>query len=339
MSSMHSMNSPITVNLKPWLFLHTDSSLMLKQFYFWKIYAHMFIQNMYVCINITPRVLVTHKVIFEVFPFCTKQPNPQTSNPRSIIMTDIFSAVLNITFSIEKSCPCGLKKLKKKKKSVDSTVFSSGASACLRTHMNPEKGKGKKKASCNAILRHLSIKSNSLPLPPPIHTSSPHPSLVCLPHIVLMLYICQSERCRGGREQRNRERDGWPWRCHWYAPRCSLSPDKDPPPQSGYHQAFVCGIYIHGCSETRIIWYDAQIEMIHRRWAGCRINRAENASLSVQWYEQLLRLNILFQLWWEASCRGGGELKWADRRQRTILIAVSLPRSLSILSVCVPVLG
>lgn len=184
---------------------------------------------MYVCINITPRVLVTHKVIFEVFPFCTKQPNPQTSNPRSIIMTDIFSAVLNITFSIEISCPCGLKKLKKKKKSVDSTVFSSGASACLRTHMNPEKGKGKKKASCNAILRHLSIKSNSLPLPPPIHTSSPHPSLVCLPHTVLMLYICQSERCRGGREQRNRERDGWPWRCHWYAPRCSLSPDKDPP--------------------------------------------------------------------------------------------------------------
>lgn len=240
MSSMHSMNSPITVNLKPWLFLHTDSSLMLKQFYFWKIYAHMFIQYMYVCINITPRVLVTHKVIFEVFPFCTKQPNPQTSNPRSIIMTDIFSAVLNITFSIEISCPCGLKKLKKKKKSVDSTVFSSGASACLRTHMNPEKGKGKKKASCNAILRHLSIKSNSLPLPPPIHTSSPHPSLVCLPHTVLMLYICQSERCRGGREQRNRERDGWPWRCHWYAPRCSLSPDKDPPPQSGCRTGPLC---------------------------------------------------------------------------------------------------
>lgn len=121
--------------------------------------------------------------------------------------------------------------------------------------------------------------------------------------------------------------------------RAAHSPlTKTPPPQSGYHQAFVCGIYIHGCSETRIIWYDAQIEMIHRRWAGCRINRAENASLSVQWYEQLLRLNILFQLWWEASCRGG-ELKWADRRQRTILIAVSLPRSLSILSVCVPVLG
>lgn len=35
--------------------------------------------------------------------------------------------------------------------------------------------------------------------------------------------------------------------------------------------------------------------------------------------------NILFQLWWEASCLE--ELKWSDRRQCTILIAVFLSLS------------
>lgn len=39
----------------------------------------------------------------------------------------------------------------------------------------------------------------------------------------------------------------------------------------------------------------------------------------------LLALNILFQLWWEASC--WEELKWSDRRQCTILIAVFLSLS------------
>lgn len=124
------------------------------------------------------------------------------------------------------------KKAKKKEKvsRLDSLFLWCVCVPAYTHESRKRKRRKKKKDSCNAILRHLSIKSNSLPLPPPIHTSSPHPSLVCLPHTVLMLYICQSERCRGGREQRNRERDGWPWRCHWYAPRCSLSPDKDPPP-------------------------------------------------------------------------------------------------------------
>lgn len=45
----------------------------------------------------------------------------------------------------------------------------------------------------------------------------------------------------------------------------------------------------------------------------------------ILWYGHLLKLNILFQLWWEASC--WEELKWADRRQCTILIAVFLPLS------------
>lgn len=211
MSSMHSMNSPITVNLKPWLFLHTDSSLMLKQFYFWKIYAHMFIQYMYVCINITPRVLVTHKVIFEVFPFCTKQPNPQTSNPRSIIMTDIFSAVLNITFSIEISCPCGLKKLKKKKKSVDSTVFSSGASACLRTHMNPEKGKEEKKKK-TAVMQSSDIYlSNPILFPslprsiPPLLT--PHSS-ACLTQSWCCTFVKVKDAEVAGSKGIEKEMDG-----------------------------------------------------------------------------------------------------------------------------------
>lgn len=42
-------------------------------------------------------------------------------------------------------------------------------------------------------------------------------------------------------------------------------------------------------------------------------------------YEHLLKLNIVFQLWWEVSC--WEELKWADRRQCTILIAVFLSLS------------
>ena len=39
----------------------------------------------------------------------------------------------------------------------------------------------------------------------------------------------------------------------------------------------------------------------------------------------MLELNILFLLWWEASC--WEELKWSDRRQCTILIAVFLSLS------------
>lgn len=42
-------------------------------------------------------------------------------------------------------------------------------------------------------------------------------------------------------------------------------------------------------------------------------------------YECLLKLNILFQLWWEVSC--WEERKWADRRQCTISIAVFLSLS------------
>lgn len=42
-------------------------------------------------------------------------------------------------------------------------------------------------------------------------------------------------------------------------------------------------------------------------------------------YEHLFKLNILFLLRWKASC--WEELKWSDRRQCTILIAVFLSPS------------
>ena len=45
----------------------------------------------------------------------------------------------------------------------------------------------------------------------------------------------------------------------------------------------------------------------------------------VLWYGHLLKLNILFQMWWEVSC--WEELKWAGRHQRMVLIVVFLSLS------------
>lgn len=130
---------------------------------------------------------------------------PQTSHKKSMehYNVKLFLAPIKHWCAIEMSRLRG-----SLRKRVHSTVFPHCVRAAYtHIHMKPKEKEWAVMLSSDIYLSNPISPNPYLPSPP---LRLPQSCRSCL-----FLYICQSETCRGGRERRERERDGWLERCRW----------------------------------------------------------------------------------------------------------------------------
>lgn len=130
---------------------------------------------------------------------------PQTSHKKSM---EHYNVKLFLV-PIKHWCAIEMSRLRGSlRKRVHSTVFPHCVRAAYtHIHMKPKEKEWAVMLSSDIYLSNPISPDPYLPSPP---LRLPQSCRSCL-----FLYICQSETCRGGRERRERERDGWLERCRW----------------------------------------------------------------------------------------------------------------------------